>query len=144
MAGVLSGPVHEHRLRVRYGETDQMGVVHHACYLAYLEEGRTRMMADLGCSYAELERSGLGLPVRRAALRFLAPAFYEEELLVRTHVERVRSASVVFASDVVRAADGTLVARGEIELACIDLHDRDKGPQPLPDRLRSVLSVRTG
>jgi acyl-CoA thioester hydrolase len=136
----MAGGVHEHRLRVRYGETDQMGVVHHASYLAYLEESRTRMMADRGCSYADLERSGLGLPVRRVALRFLAPAAYEEELLVRTRVERIRPASVVFASDVVRAADGTLLARGEIELACVDLRDRARGPRPLPARLREILA----
>src|SRR5580765_3234482 len=72
-------PVHEHRLRVRYAETDQMGVVHHANYLLYLEESRTRMMAELGCSYAELEQSGWALPVRRTELRFRAPAYYDEE-----------------------------------------------------------------
>lgn len=135
----MIGTIHEHRVQVRYGETDQMGVVHHANYLAYLEESRTRMMADRGCSYAEVERQGWGLPVRRATLRFLAPAVYEDQLVVRTHVERIRAASVVFVSEVVRESDGLKLARGEIELACIRLDERGQGPQPIPDALRTSL-----
>jgi acyl-CoA thioester hydrolase len=136
----LAAP-HEIRLRVRYAETDQMGVVHHAAYLVYLEESRTRMMADRGCSYAELEARGWGLPVRRCELRFLAPARYEEELVVRTQVARVRAASLAFASEVRRASDETLLARGEVELACVRLDGRERGPQPLPDELRSLLGA---
>jgi len=139
----MIGSVHEHRLQVRYGETDQMGVVHHANYLAYLEESRTRLMADRGFSYAAVEREGWGLPVRRLTLRYFAPAVYEDQLVVRTHVERIRPASIVFVSEVVREADGTRLARGEIELACIRLDDRGKGPQPLPESLRAGLEGRT-
>ena len=60
----------EHRLRVRYGETDQMGVVHHPNYLHYMEEARTAYLAALGRPYSELERGGVGLVVRRVELRF--------------------------------------------------------------------------
>jgi acyl-CoA thioester hydrolase len=127
---------HEHRLRVRYGETDQMGVVYHANYLAYMEEGRTRLMHARGCSYAELERSGYGLAVRRASLRFRAPARYDEELLVRTRVDRVRGASVNFTYAIVRAADGALLCEGETELACIDLKSPDRRPCMLPEAVR--------
>src|SRR5215203_5845861 len=77
---------HEHRLRVRYAETDQMGVVHHANYLLYVEEARTRLMSERGCSYAELERAGWGLPVRRVEVRYRAPALYVEKLVVPTRV----------------------------------------------------------
>lgn len=135
----MAGSVHEHRLQVRYGETDQMGVVHHANYLAYLEESRTRMMADRGLAYAEVERRGWGLPVRKAALRYFVPARYEDRLLIRTHVERVRAASVLIVSEVLREVDGARLARGEIELACIRLDDREGGPAPLPDELRACL-----
>src|SRR5262245_39668532 len=86
----------EHRLRVRYGETDQMGVVYHANYLVYLEDGRTRLMESLGCSYAELERTGWALVVRKAELRYRASARYDEELAIRTAVARVGGASVLF------------------------------------------------
>jgi acyl-CoA thioester hydrolase len=135
----MSSQPHEHRLQVRYGETDQMGVVHHANYLAYLEEGRTRMMAELGCSYAALERSGVGLPVRRAELRYRNPAHYEEELVVRTRVVGMRSASVTFEYELVRPADGVLIATGMTELACIDLAAQPRKVVPLPEELRALL-----
>jgi acyl-CoA thioester hydrolase len=134
----MEPPVHEHRLRVRYGETDQMGVVHHANYALYLEEGRTRCMAERGCSYARLEESGIGLPVRRMELRFRAPARYDEELIVRTRVGRRGAASLTFESEVVRADDGVLLATGTIELACIDLKRRERGPIPLPPLVREL------
>jgi acyl-CoA thioester hydrolase len=138
----LDASHHEHRLVVRYAETDQMGVVHHAAYLVYLEESRTRLMRERGCSYAEMERRGCGLPVRKAELRYLAPAFYEQELTVRTRVARVGHASVVFASEVVRTQDGTPLATGSIELACVDLHSEERRLMPLPDDVRQVLLGR--
>jgi len=116
-----------------------MGVVHHANYLIYLEESRTRFMAELGCSYAELERSGWLLPVRRAELRYRAPAYYDEELIVRTRVERLGGASLVFGSEVVRATDGAPIASGQIELACIDARNGARRPTLLPAELRAKL-----
>jgi acyl-CoA thioester hydrolase len=132
---------HEHRLRVRYGETDQMAVVHHANYLLYLEESRTRLMAERGCSYAELERAGVGLPVRRVELRYRAPARYDEELVVRTHVGKVGAASITFVSEIARERDGERLASGSVELACIDLRNRERGPVPLPPELRALLPI---
>jgi acyl-CoA thioester hydrolase len=133
---------HELTLRVRYAETDQMGVVHHANYLIYLEESRTRLMAERGCSYAELERSGWALPVRRTELRYRAPAYYDDEIVVRTWVQRVRGASLTFASEVLRTSDGVLLASGEVELACVDTRAGARKPALLPDRLRAMLDVR--
>ena len=135
----MSTSPHELRIQVRYGETDQMGVVHHANYLAYLEEGRTRMMAELGCSYADLERGGIGLPVRRVELRYRNPAHYEEELVVRTRVVGMRAASVTFEYEIVRPADGVMIASAMTELACIDLHGRPRKVLALPDDLRRLL-----
>ena len=130
---------HEHRLRVRYGETDQMGVVYHANYLVYFEEGRTRLMEALGSSYAELERQGWALVVRKAELRFRAPARYDEELAVRTRVERVGGASVRFAYTVSRIADRTLLAEGSTDLACVDRRADPARPAILPERVRERL-----
>lgn len=129
---------YEHRLSVRYAETDQMGVVHHASYLIYLEEARTAFMASLGASYGALERTGVGLAVRRAELRYRAPARYEDELVVRTRVERLRAASVTFAYELER--DGVPIASGRTELACIDLARPERPPRPLPEALRAVLA----
>ena len=127
------------RLRVRYGETDQMGVVHHANYALFVEESRTSLMRDRGCSYAELERRGVGLPVRRFEARYRAPALYEDVLHVTTRVGRIGAASVVFESEIARESDGMRIASVSVELACIDLEDRTRGPIPLPDDLRALL-----
>jgi len=136
----MDAPFHEHRLRVRYAETDQMGVVHHANYVVYLEESRTSLMRDRGCSYAELERQGWALPVRKLQMRYRAPAYYEEELIVRTRVGRVGNASVTFESDIVRPADGATVASGSIELACVRKDTTDRRPLPLPPELVDRLA----
>jgi len=142
MRSLMAQDVHEHRLRVRYAETDQMGVVHHANYLVYVEESRTLMMRDRGCSYAELERDGWALPVRRVELRYRAPAYYEEELVVRTRVGRVGAASVSFVSEIVRPGDGAAIASATVELACIRKGVPGGGPVALPDRFRGLLSGR--
>lgn len=132
----------EHRLRVRYGETDQMGVVYHANYLVYMEEGRTRLMESLGCSYAALEREGWALVVRKADLRYRASARYDEELAVLTAVGRVGGASLLFLYQVRRAADGELLVEGSTELACVDRRGDAPRAALLPERVRSLLDGR--
>ena len=136
----MSALPHEHRLRVRYAETDQMGVAHHAGFLIWMEEGRTRMMAERGCSYAELERTGVGLPVRKAEVRYRKSALYEEELVIATRVEGTRAASITFAYEIRRAANGELLATGTTELACVRLDDPARRPVPLPEELRARLA----
>ena len=135
---------HEHRLRIRYSETDQMGVAHHANYVLYLEESRTELMRQRGCSYAELERRGFGLPVRKLDLRYRAPAVYEDEIVVKTRVGRVGAASVTFESEIHRTADGVHLASGVIELACVDLRSSERKPVVLPEELRALLDPRSG
>lgn len=132
----------EHSLQVRYGETDQMGVVYHANYLVYFEEGRTRRMESLGLPYAELERRGFGLVVRKATLRFRSPARYAEQLTVRTRIERVRGASVSFEYQIVRPSDGVLLAEGSTELACVDLNQDARPVCMLPEGLRALFEAR--
>ena len=132
---------HEHVLRVRYGETDQMGVVYHANYLVFMEEGRTRLMESLGASYAEIEASGYGLAVRKADLRYRAPACYDQRIVVWTRVARIRGASVTFEYEVADAAEGTLLAEGSTELACIQLKSPGREPCLLPQELRDRLGA---
>ncbi len=129
---------------MRYAETDQMGVVHHANYLLYLEESRTALMAARGCSYAEFERSGWALPVRKAELRFRSPARYEDGLVVRTWVEKLGPASVTFASEVWRDSDQTLIATGAVELACIEVRSPSRRIAQLPEGLRKALERDLG
>ncbi|MCZ6599090.1 MAG: thioesterase family protein [Planctomycetota bacterium] len=130
---------HEHHLRVRYAETDQMGVAYHANHLVWLEEGRTRMMDSLGLSYAELEREGIGLAVRRVELTYRAPARFDEELVVRTRIDRMRPASICFAYEIVREDDGKLLLEGTVELACIDLSQPGMGLIALPEKVHAAL-----
>lgn len=128
--------VHRHRFRVRYGETDQMGYVHHAVYLLYFEEGRTGMMRELGCSYAALEGRGCLLPVVEADLRFRTPARFDEELITETRVSEVTGVRVRFDYRVLHAADGTPAAEGWTVLAHCGADGR---PRRMDEDLRATL-----
>lgn len=128
-----------HRLQVRYAETDQMGRVHHANYLLYLEEARTRWLAQAGCSYAELEREGIGLPVRSVQVRYFEAALYEDVLEIELSVSRLRGASVTLDGLVRRASDGERIARGTVELACIRMRPGAAQVIPLPGAVRRVF-----
>ena len=132
----------EHRVRVRYAETDQMGVVYHANYLVYMEEARTRFLEGVGFRYADLERRGFGLAVRKAELRYRAPAVYDDELLIHTTVRRVGGASVVFDYRILRAADEALLVEGNVELACLDLGAESPRPTFMPEEVRLALEAR--
>lgn len=129
-------PAHRHRFRVRYGETDQMGYVHHSVYLLYFEEGRTGLMRELGCSYAEMERKGHILPVAEAAMRFRTPARYDEELITETRVGEVSGARVRFDYRVLHAADGSLAAEGHTVLASCGADGR---PRRMPPELAALF-----
>jgi acyl-CoA thioester hydrolase len=105
---------HETRLRVRYAETDQMGVVYHSNHLIWFEVGRVELMRQMGFSYRDMEREdGRFIAVAEAKCRYRAPAYYDEEVIVRTHLKSVRESVVVFSYELVRAEDGTLLAEGE-------------------------------
>ncbi len=129
------------RLRVRYGETDQMGRAHHSHFLMWCEEGRTHWLRERGASYAELEREGVLLPVSRVNVSYREPARYEEEIEVVTWVEEVRSRSVTFAYRILRAGDGPLLAEAWTELVCMDASGRVRR---LPQELRQRLEAASG
>jgi len=129
---------HELLLRVRYSETDQMRVVHHASYLIYMEEGRTALMRVLGFPYDEVERRGYAMAVRRVDVRYRMAARYGDEILVRTWVEAFRGASIAYRYEIVRAGDRELLATASAEVACLDLGG-DFRPIALPDDIRGAL-----
>ncbi len=130
---------YEHTIQVRYGETDQMGVVHHANYLLYFEEARTRFLADLGQPYGQLEKSGIALPVRKVDLRFRSPAHYEDELVVRVEVDRITPASIRFVYVIQRPKDDVFIASGHTELACIDMRATPRKARLLPEELSGLF-----
>jgi acyl-CoA thioester hydrolase len=106
--------VNEAHIRVRYAETDQMGVVYHSNHLVWFEVGRVELMRQLGFSYRDMEREdGLFIAVAEVKCRYRAPVYYDDEVLIRTQLKSVRESVVVFAYELLRAADGTLLAEGD-------------------------------
>lgn len=106
--------VNETRLRVRYAETDQMGVVYHSNHLIWFEVGRVELMRQMGFLYRDMEREeGCFIAVAEAKCRYRSPVFYDEEVLVRTRLKRVRQSVVVFSYELLRAENKMLLAEGE-------------------------------
>ena len=109
-------------VRVRYAETDQMGVVYHANYLVWCDMARTEYLRAAGASYREMEASGLRLAVVEASVRYRSPARFDEQLAVRCWVREVASRRVAFGYAVTRPADGTLLATAQTTLIALDSH----------------------
>ena len=129
---------HETEVRVRYAETDQMGIVHHSSYLVWFEVGRSDLCRAKGFSYKEMEDQDNALMVvAETYCRYKSPAYYEDILTIRTKVSEIRSRSLRFFYEVYRAVDDLLIAEGET------LHlvtDKDRKVISLPDYYRERLN----
>jgi acyl-CoA thioester hydrolase len=120
----------ETQLRVRYAETDQMGVVYHSNYVIWFEVGRVETLRKLGLTYKQLEQQGCHLPVVEVRCRYKAPARYDDLITVRTRLKKVRSNLIRFGYEIVRSADGTLLAEGEtVHLTLDDQGERRAFPE---------------
>ena len=129
--------VHESRLRVRYGETDQGGVVYHANYLAYFEQGRTEWLRDHDIVYRDLEAGGARLAVVRSEVRHHRPAMYDQVLQVATRLVSLGPARIRFAYEIRSDETDEVLCSGTTELACLD----NKGqPRRLPSALGAILA----
>jgi acyl-CoA thioester hydrolase len=124
------------RVRVRYAETDQMGVAYHGGYFAWFEVGRTDLLRGRGFTYRDLEAQNLRLPVIEARARFLRPALYDDVLEIRTTITAVSGARVAFAYEVAREGGEGVLATGATSHAAVDSRGR---PRRLPEELRRVL-----
>ena len=108
------GEWHETLVRVRYSETDKMGVVYHANYLIWFEIGRTEFCRARGFSYRAMEEDDNAfLVVAESYCRYKAPAYYDEELVIRTHITELRKRSLRFGYELIRASNGQVIAEGE-------------------------------
>ena len=108
------GAWHETMVRVRYSETDKMGIVYYANYLVWFEIGRTDYCRARGFSYRDMEESDNSfLVVAESYCRYKAPAYYDDELIIRTHITELRKRSLRFGYEIIRPADDTIVAEGE-------------------------------
>jgi acyl-CoA thioester hydrolase len=134
--------ISETRLRVRYAETDQMGVVYHSNYFIWFEVGRVELLRQLGFSYREMEREdGCFIAVADARCRFKAPAHYDDEVLVRTHLKKVRDSVVHFGYELLRVTDGVLLAEGETTHVVTNSAMKST---PLPDKYLTVFRAAVG
>ena len=132
-----AGLVAETRLRVRYAETDAMGVVHHSSYVVWFEAGRSDWMRLTGGSYADLERNGYFLPVTELTVRYLAPLRYDEIATVRTWLGEHRSRGLAFEYEV-RDESGQIRATGRSGHVCTTRAGRVTSlPRELRERLAS-------
>ncbi len=122
-------------IRVRYAETDAMGIVHHAVYPVWMELGRSDLLRRLGQSYAEWERRGVMMSVAEVRVRYRAPARYDEMVEIRTRLAEAGRRKVVFAYEVVRGE--TRLAEGE---SVHIVTGRDGRAQVMPDDLLRLIS----
>jgi acyl-CoA thioester hydrolase len=127
-AAPLTGEI---TIRVRYAETDRMGLLHHANHLVYFEQGRTELLRSMGLSYKDLEDAGYLLVLTRLQVRYKSPARYDDLLTLRTTVVRTTLVKIEHRYELMR--DGLLLSEGETTLGCID---REGKVQPLPEILR--------
>jgi acyl-CoA thioester hydrolase len=129
---------HETVVRVRYSETDKMGVVYHANYLVWFEIGRTEFCRARGFSYREMEENeNAFLVVAESYCRYKSPAYYDDELLVRTHITEKRRRALRFGYEIIRVADGQVIAEGETGHVVTDGNGRVRS---FPDVYNELLS----
>jgi len=134
--------VYETRLRVRYAETDQMGVVYHSNYIIWFEVGRVEMLRELGFTYREMERDDdTNLAVVEARCRFKAPALYDDLVVIRTRLVNVRDSLLHFTYEVLRDADGALLAEGETIHMVVDSNFKRMA---LPEKYRTSFLQAAG
>ena len=123
--------------RIRYAETDQMGVVYHTNYLIWCEVGRTEFIRALGMSYADMERAGVGLAVSDLSVRYHAPARYDDIVRVTTTLTSVRSRAIVFDYLITSSRSGERLASATTTLIALDRNGR---PVSLPAEVRRLFS----
>lgn len=129
--------VSEAIVKVRYAETDQMGIAYYANYLIWFEVGRTQYCNDRGFSYRDMEReTGLFLMVAESYCRYREPARYDDELLIRTRISQLTRRTVRFSYEIARLSDGAAIAVGETMHVLANSQGR---PSSMPEKYLSLL-----
>lgn len=128
---------HETEIRVRYAETDKMGIVHHSNYYVWFELGRSELCRARGFSYREMEdRDEALLIVAESRCRYKSPAFYEDVLTVRTRISKIRSRGISFEYEIFRSSDETVLAEGETVHIVTDKNNKIRS---MPEKYKSKL-----
>lgn len=132
----------ETTLRVRYAETDQMGVVYHSNYFVWFEVARVELLRKLGFTYKEMEKQDdCVIAVVDARCRYKSPARYDDELIVRTHLKNIRESLIHFGYEVLRRTDNTVLAEGETTHIVVTSEMKIR---PLPEKYLRVFREAAG
>ena len=125
---------YEIKIRVRYKETDAMGVVHHSNYVNYYEVARTEMLRELGTSYKELELSGVMLPIHDVKMNFYTPAYYDDLLTVKLTMKQMPAVRMIFDHEICNE-QGVLLNKGQVVLVFMNAVTRKacRAPQKIMD-----------
>ncbi len=124
-------------IRVRYAETDRMGLLHHANYLVYFEQGRIELLRSMGRTYKDVEDEGYLLVLARIEVKYKRPVRYDDTLILRTIIERTTGVRIEHRYELYCL--GMLAAEGSSTLACID---REGNPQALPEYLANKTALK--
>ena len=127
----------EINVRVRYQETDQMGIVYYSNYFVYFEMGRIEFLRSVGISYAEIEKENVFLAVADAHCKYRSPAVFDDLLVVKTCISMMKLARVEFSYEIRRVNEEALIAEGSTLLACLGAN---KKPMAIPEKIRDALS----
>lgn len=112
--------INESKIKVRYVETDQMGIVHHSNYYAWFEVGRGDYIKKVGMTYRDMEEKGVMLPLVESSCKYIEGAKYEDELIIQTFIEEMSGAKIVFNYNVVREKDNKIIAKGSTKHAFVN------------------------
>jgi acyl-CoA thioester hydrolase len=123
-------------IKVRYGETDQMGIVNNAVYPAWFEIGRTELFDDLQLPYSEMEKKGIMLPLSELHIKYHSPAYYGDTVIIETRVQKMPGVRIVFDYEI--SHNGHLITSGQTIQAFIDAATRR--PIRIPEDLKSALN----
>jgi len=130
----------EKKLIVRYSETDQMGIVHHSNYAVWFEIGRTEYLKQMAESYTEIEKQGILLPVYEMNCKFISPAKYEDDIIVKTKLEHISKVRIFFTYQVVDSKDSRILTTGETKHAWTDKNLNPINAEKLISDIYMVLS----
>ena len=127
---------YETKIRVRYKDTDQMGIMHHSNYIVMYEMARTEWLREMGLTYAEIERRGIMSPIIEVQSRYLYPAFYDEMLTIKVFIEEMPSARLIIGSEVYNE-QGKLINTGRVTLGF--MHADTRRPCRTPEWFVAAL-----
>ncbi len=127
----------EINVRVRYQETDQMGIVYYSNYFVYFEMGRIEFLRSFGISYAEIEKENVFLAVAEAHCKYRAPAMFDDLLVIKTCLSKMKLARIEFRYEIRRVNEENLIAEGSTLLACLGIN---KKPMAIPEKIRDALA----